>query len=369
MSLTILADDLTGACDTGALFAGKAFVPVTVWPRAPHPAPVRVVDTETRARSAEEAADRVRAIARGAPATSYFKKIDSTLRGRIGAEVAALAAAVGAAEVLLCPAFPAVGRAVVDRVLLIEGTPITETTLAHDPEFPRRAGPHDRRTGSVIDLLRPQLDRPLAWIPLAEVRRGAALLTARLSRLAGTVVLADAETDADLEGLVQSAFELDRPPLLVGAAGLARALARHLGLLAERAALPRGGRWLVVAGSLHPMTRRQVTAAREAGLRVLASGSREEADPPAVARRLAGEARRALETEAFDLVAVTGGETAVALYEALEAERIDLVGAPGPGLAFGYLRTPRHPALPLLTKAGAFGAPDLFVSLREKSAA
>jgi uncharacterized protein YgbK (DUF1537 family) len=78
---------------------------------------------------------------------------------------------------------------------------------------------------------------------------------------------------------------------------------------------------------------------------------------------LATEAADILAQEPFDLVAVTGGQTAVALYRALGAERIDLVGAPGPGLALGYLRTPGHPALPILTKAGAFGAPDLFVSL------
>jgi D-threonate/D-erythronate kinase len=79
--------------------------------------------------------------------------------------------------------------------------------------------------------------------------------------------------------------------------------------------------------------------------------------------RLAAQARDVLEREGFDLIAVTGGQTAVALYRALEAERIDLVGAPGPGLALGYLRAPKHPALPILTKAGGFGAPDLFVSL------
>jgi len=43
--LTILADDLTGACDTGALFAAKHPVPVTVWPRTPVPAAARAVDT------------------------------------------------------------------------------------------------------------------------------------------------------------------------------------------------------------------------------------------------------------------------------------------------------------------------------------
>ena len=60
---------------------------------------------------------------------------------------------------------------------------------------------------------------------------------------------------------------------------------------------------------------------------------------------------------------MTGGETALALCEALGAAGIDLVGAPQPGLALGHLRGSAHPELSILTKAGGFGAPDLFVSL------
>ena len=48
MALTIVADDLTAACDTGTLFAGQAPVPVTVWPAAPVAAKVTVVACETQ---------------------------------------------------------------------------------------------------------------------------------------------------------------------------------------------------------------------------------------------------------------------------------------------------------------------------------
>ena len=74
-----------------------------------------------------------------------------------------------------------------------------------------------------------------------------------------------------------------------------------------------------------------------------------------------------LATESFDLIVLTGGDTAVAFYRTLGAARIDLVGAPGPGLALGYLRAPGYSALPVLTKAGGFGPPELFVSLRKEA--
>lgn len=366
MTVTIVADDLTGACDAGTLFAGKSPVPVAVWPDPPVAAPVSVVDTESRDLAAAEATRRVRrALGPGARAgaTVWFKKIDSTLRGHVGPEVDALISATGATGVLLSPAFPARGRTVVERMLMIDGVPIMETAFRRDPELPRSD------TGNVIDILRPVLDRPLAWIPLDQVRAGLNALAARLVRLRGTVAIADAETDADLAALVDAALAIEPSPLLVGSAGLARALAARLGLLIEHVPLPSVGRWLIVAGSRHPATRRQVETARAAGLRVLTTSDRDDVDRRTVATQLAAEARRALDQERFDLVAVTGGGTAIRLFEALGAERFDLVGPPAPGLAFGWLRSPSHPDLAVLTKAGSFGAPDLFVSLRDEALA
>src|SRR5258705_2497847 len=130
-----------------------------------------------------------------------------------------------------------------------------------------------------VDLLRPQLDRPFAWIPLGRVREGGHPLTARLVRLAGMVIVAAAETDADLDTLVEAVLELDSPPLLVGAAGLALALARRLGLASARVDPPAGERWLIVAGSQHPATRRQVEAAREAGPTVVSTPLPPQAHP------------------------------------------------------------------------------------------
>jgi uncharacterized protein YgbK (DUF1537 family) len=364
LPLTIVADDLTGACDTGALFTARGPVPVTVWPDPAPRAPVSVVDTESRALPAAEAARRVTAVARGAARTRVFKKIDSTLRGPIGAEVDALLRATASAGALVCPALPAQGRVVVERILTVGAVPVAETAIADDPTFPRAAG-----TSNVVDLLRPQLDRPLAWVPLDRVRAGGAALTARLGRLAGTVIVADAETDADLDMLAQAVLEMDSPPLLVGAAGLALALARRLGLAAPRVDPPAGERWLILAGSRHPATRRQVEAAREAGLTVLAAPETPQGDPGAAVQALAAQARARLDAERFDVVLVTGGETLAALYRALGAERLDLEGAPRPGLALGRLRVPGREPVCVVTKAGGFGEPDLLVALAREAVA
>jgi D-threonate/D-erythronate kinase len=367
--LTILADDLTGGCDTGTLFAGRSSVPLAIWPRTLHHGEVRVIDTESRAVDEEESSRRVRSAAGQAPAEHLFKKVDSTLRGRIGAEVEALMAAAGAGCALICPAFPAQGRVVVDRVLLVQGTPVSATPIGLDPEFPPIPDRTRLAVPDVVELLRAQFERPLAWLPLEAVRGGVGPLAERLGRLRDAVVLADAETDGDLETLVDAAMSGAAEPLLVGSAGLARPLARRLGVLSEQVALPAARRWLIVAGSRHPVTRRQIAAATAAGMNVLASPEADEGDRGQAARRLAEKARRVIETEAVDLVAVTGGETAVALLEALGCEQVDLVGAPRAGLALGYLGAPGYPPLPVLTKAGGFGPDDLFVSLVRESTA
>jgi D-threonate/D-erythronate kinase len=341
MSLTIVADDLTGSCDTGTLFARKEPVPVTVWPGVRAEATVRVIDTESRGLPTDVARQRAHAAAGTARAERVFKKIDSTLRGRVGAELDAVMAATGAPSALVCPAFPAQGRVVRDGALFVHGAAVAD----------------------VATLVGAGLDRRIVHVPVRDVRAGAASLAARLGSLNGAVAIADAESDDDLDALVDAAFDAAPAPLLTGAAGLARALARRLDLLAEGVPMPETARWLVVAGSLDPATRRQIASARRAGLTVIASPDADAPDMGAAASRLAEEAASRLDTGEFDLVAVTGGDTAVALYRVLDAERIDLVGAPRPGLALGQLRGPRHSGLWLLTKAGGFGEPDLFASL------
>src|SRR5262249_61409631 len=115
LPLTIVADDLTGACDTGALFAARGPVPVTVWPDPPLRAPVSVVDTESRGLDPADAACRVAGVARNLARTRFFQKIDSTLRGPIGAEPGALLRTSSTPRALVCPAVPSPHRRVVRR--------------------------------------------------------------------------------------------------------------------------------------------------------------------------------------------------------------------------------------------------------------
>ena len=111
--LCIIADDFTGALDTGVQFAAHGVsTRVVVDPNvdfSAHEASVLVVDTETRHLPANQAYDIVSRLverARRAGISYIYKKTDSALRGNIGAELSALLDASGQAQLHFLPAFP-----------------------------------------------------------------------------------------------------------------------------------------------------------------------------------------------------------------------------------------------------------------------
>lgn len=369
--VTIVADDLTGACDTGCLFAGAGPVGVIAEPDlSSSDRPVITIDTESRMLPPDAAGAAVRASAqrlRQRLATGHvFKKIDSTMRGSVAAELAALLEH-GFSGALVCPAFPAQRRVVRDGRLLVDSVPVHESPIGRDPAF--RA-----TTSDMLGLLAGV--RPVARLGLEEVRAGREKVAHRLEQHRGAVVAADAETDADLAGLAEAALIVSRT-LVAGSAGLGRALSRALGGGVPIVPLPHGRAWLVVIGSLHPTSRALVDGAA-LSVPVVVAGSQNHTDPaPAIAalasgrpavvasvttpvsredilRSLAQTATEILEAAAPDLVAVTGGDTAYALIRALGPRRFDLVGAPADGLALGRLVLRGGREISLLTKAGGF---------------
>jgi uncharacterized protein YgbK (DUF1537 family) len=224
---------------------------------------------------------------------------------------------------------------------------------------------------------------------------GSAALGAALRRAAGAIIAADATTDADLDALA-AAVVASPHVILAGSAGVAQFVAGHLGHSGAAAAMPVGRAWLIVAGSPHPASRAQIRALEAAGSAGAFIDGRHEPDMRALAialgegrpvflttvdgealtaaarrgmaQALAACAARLLEEARPALLAVSGGDTAHALMSALGADRIELTGAPASGLGLGELVTRASRSLPWLSKAGGFGAPDLFTALLEGTA-
>jgi len=143
--IAVIADDFTGAAEMAgiALRYGihlpVVFLKEKVQLNDPGPATGCIICTDSRSLNEKDAADitvrAVRILMNFKP-TLLFKKIDSVLRGHVLTELREQMRITGAKRALIVPANPSLGRTINSGNYLIAGTPIAETSFAHDPEFP-----------------------------------------------------------------------------------------------------------------------------------------------------------------------------------------------------------------------------------------
>ena len=187
---------------------------------------MQVINTQSRGLAPAAAAARVRAVCRGLRAqgrTVWFKKLDSTLRGNVGAELAALHEALAPCVIVCTPALPAEGRTVQDGVLRVAGEPVMATP--YRDEIPAGAGAGAANSSAVIDVVRRQWPECRA-AHLPPSPRGPAFAEAVNGPV--DLVLVDAAGDDDLNALAASTgggAPDGRKLVWAGSAGLLRALA------------------------------------------------------------------------------------------------------------------------------------------------
>ncbi len=402
LPIGITADDLTGAADTAAAFAGPA-EPVGVSlderPRSHEGRRASAVTTESRSRPPGEAYELVAASLQELTAVGaelLFKKVDSNLRGNLGAELAAVQNTLDA-PIVLAPAFPARKRATVGGVAFVDGTPVADTEMAADPEAPV----HHSDIGKIIRAQRAELVP--CHCPLATVRAGAHAIAAHIERR--TVLVADAETDADLDAIAQAALSLIPPPVLAGSAGLAAAVARSLLPARPPSSWPdgRSGPALAVLASSSDTMERQVSVAASRGhiatVRLPCEKLTRRDEPVPELSLAIAEAGRELDAGRDTLVyavgplpnveepvalvvehlahlafvlarrsrprglVVGGGSTAHAVLAALGTKAIDVDDEPLAGVAAGVALGGELDGCPVALKPGAAGDEEAVVCL------
>ena len=216
--VVIIADDLTGANDTGVQIAKRGLTAVTVVDPtlvAETPAEGIVLDTESRTLSTEQsrAAIRVAARALGRCRNAlFYKKIDSTLRGNIGAELDDLIREIEPEMVVCAPAYPKNGRTTRDGIHFLQGIPIDRTEMAADPRNPVE-------TASLPAVLAKDGGPRFRHVDLGALRAG------RAGKLAGERFLSfDCEEQEDLQRIVRAMNAAGKRILWCGSAGLAEVL-------------------------------------------------------------------------------------------------------------------------------------------------
>lgn len=147
MKLLILADDFTGALDTGVQltkFGVSARVVTDVkydMDRLFEDCDVLVIDTETRHVRPEVARETTRKLAAQATHTVdvIYKKTDSAVRGNIGAELeGVLRGTENGKTVHFVPAYPALNRLTRNGVQYVDGLPVSQSVFGQDPFEPVR---------------------------------------------------------------------------------------------------------------------------------------------------------------------------------------------------------------------------------------
>ena len=333
----VIADDLTGAADSAVHLGAVGRVRITyppaeAWSDGLGAAFVQVRDTETRSLPDSQAARVVgqccSALIRGfGTAPKVFKKVDSTLRGAVQAELLACREALSRRLVVLAPSLPSQGRTVLRGRLIVDGQD-------HGPVL----------EGAEV-------------IAPGRVAAGSGLKSLR-----GPLVIADAATDADLD-LIARGIEGHEDILPAGSAGLAAAIARRKGRQSVASPRLRPSAVVVAVGTRHERARGHVDAVRAARLRevsVFDLLEEPEGDAGDLSARLAQ--RTVAELRALppgSAIIATGGDTALAVCRELGATALLPQGELLPGVVWNELE---GSDTMLVTKAGGFGEPDVLLA-------
>ncbi len=343
-TLRLIADDLTGALDTAAQFTGRIGpLPVLLNHTIATPEGSYVLDLSCRDRDEQTAVTLTRETIRCfLGADLAFKKIDSLLRGHWASQLAEIVRSGAFRRIVLAPAFPAQGR-------LTRGGLQVRAQVGGEPVL-------------IKDIA-------------AELQRHGVSLHSRNC----DIILQDAESDADLDAIAHR-YAHEPASLWCGAAGLARALAQRPPVIAQPLGLPH----LVIVGSRHPVSLRQVEVVASARPEWFAQLAAEPSFTGRVQSRLETCGRCIVlpglppglsEMEAIERIArgverlaghltplgaltVVGGETFAAVCRTLKAARLSVDGEFQPGVPASRMASGLWHGTACASKSGAFGEPD-----------
>lgn len=264
VNLVIVADDFTGALDTGVQFAKNSIRTMVLLYRdldfkvIEDNIEVLVVDTESRHISEQEAAKRVREVGIKASrqGVSYFyKKTDSVMRGNIGSELYALMEGIGSNEIMFIPAYPDAKRTTVNGSQFVDDVPIDETSFAKDPIDPVHFC-------YIPSLIQSQVD-----VNTVVVKKKQFENFSFIDQMERTVYIFDAEDNMELNRIAQRLKEKGKLRSTAGCAGFANTLLGVLDLSKFHRDIRKRdySNMLVVCGSLNEISLRQVKHAESHG--------------------------------------------------------------------------------------------------------
>jgi uncharacterized protein YgbK (DUF1537 family) len=336
----VITDDITGQLGLASLLRSTG---ASVGFNATEPAgtDVIVVNTRTRDVSEPEAVAAVTAAlnqARCGPYSQFVKRVDSTLRGSVAAEVAVMAKLIGATGGVFAPANPAAGRMTVQGEHYADGHGVGDlrdiVAQMDDVRSVHMGGGFAERPGAwwVPDITSPEdIHRVAEALP-----RHQRFLIVDSGAL--TAVLCGESCSPRVHSLDPSvaAQRRERPGVMVVQGSSSNLVAQQINTL-RRYALPD------IEIFYHP-----VQGAADTGL-----------------EQLVERATNRLSRGDIGGVVVGGGLTAEALFDkaGIHVEDLLPLRAPGPLLGLARVASGEHAGLLIATKGGRIGSERVLVDL------
>ena len=400
--LAVIADDLTGACDTASQFSLYGFLPEVVHftgcgERQPQ---FVVCNSESRKDDARAAQQKIFDIASALLRAHYqpfYKKLDSTLKGPWCAELAGMAKAVQPEIIIVAPAFPAWGRTTVEGIQCVQGRPVWESRF----HALQGDGPPAGEPGDLVHALQSQFGKRVRHVRRPSLKRGAAAVAKEMdsARCQGFPFLVfDAEVEEDLKTIVLAGCRLERRILWAGSGGLARCLPLAWGLRTHHRDFHLScPQTLAINGSFNPANKEQLGSLEQGGTAVYWIEDEDAEDETRCRRKVESllgllaqgrdvalsvrlnkpirsasqlqrlqdglqfAATRCLTTAHKIGLILIGGDTAIKLYRNLQAAAIRVEGEVQPGVPHGRWVGGRLDGHPVVTKAGGFGQADTLI--------
>lgn len=419
--ISIIADDLTGASDTGIQFRKyglktKVIVEVDELDEFLEGDEILAINSNTRPLKGEKAYKKVYDICcllKQAGFTRIYKKVDSTFRGNPGIELEAVMDALGSNLAILAPSFPDNGRFMMNGNLKI--SPVYGE--AKDKEAISLTNEGEQDLCHVPTIIQSQMKRKVANIDLKTVQQGIPAILNEIEKLCTQgyqVMVVDAVTKNDLKTIALACKSLPKDTVLAGAAGFAAFLPTVIDFPSKIPQKPPSneGSILIVAGTYNSTTRKQIEEVLKntnANLvkidtyRIINGLAEEEVENivgkiyelkktekankdlfiiavdtlfklkdniqlikgkgKAIATAIGDIVGKLVDEQMVQSLVLTGGDTALHVLNSLKAKGIDLEEEILPGIPLGFLVGGKANNIPVITKAGGFGTPTALLEV------
>lgn len=416
IKLAVIADDLTGANDTALQFAKrniKSSVEINFMKMEDvEDKEVVVVDTDSRDLDEYLSYKRVKDICEKISRYNIkcvYKKIDSTLRGNLGAEIKAVDDVFKPDIVIIAPAYPANQRVTIGGYHLLEGKPIELTEIANAPKTPVKKS-------YLPSILTEQVNEKIAILDFKLLRQRTDIISKKIVEFLQEKkrwIVCDIIEEENFITLMDAVSSY-KNILWVGSAGLAEYLPYFYKWKGNKELFmkKRKGSVLVCAGSVSHITQNQVRTLlnqRKINLvkinmvRLLEDKNSELIEKSQIINQLIREQKnillataqsddevekaieigkkynlsrkeisekiatimaeliKSIEINSLSGMILTGGDMAVHICRAIGVNSIKIISEIDNGVPLGYIESDNLEKLFIVTKAGAFGKPDVFI--------